>query len=159
MNIKIALFAVLPFCLLGVTACTYSSASGCQGLEVNGAWVRKAPASASVQAAYFVLKNIGGREITVRGVSSPDFDRAQMHETVSASGSSTMQPLKEFTIPPRGSVVFAPGGKHLMLFNPHLNFAGGDRVQLQFICGESKAHLPVSAEIRTAPPVSERAPG
>lgn len=151
---KSALLAVLSVCLLGLAACGYPKASGCQGLAVSDAWVREAPPSAAVQAAYFVLKNSGAKEVLVSAISSPDFERAEMHETVSADGSTRMQPVANVVLAPGAEVEFAPGGKHLMLFGPHQQYVQGDRVQLQFVCGAQREQLPINAAVRRAEPTA-----
>lgn len=157
MDVKITLLATLSLGLLGLTGCTSSAAPGCEGLDVSNAWVREAPKSASVQGAYFMLKNTGRDKVVVKSVTSPDFDRVEMHQTVTNNGSTTMKPLAEIDLPPGAEAAFAAGGKHLMLFGPHRPLSGGDRVQLQFICGKAREQLPISAQVRSGAPMAEHA--
>lgn len=63
-------------------------------------------------AVYFTLVNQGAHDVTVTGVAIAGAQEAMMHET---SG-ETMKMLDSLTVPKGGSVVFAPGGKHVMVF-------------------------------------------
>jgi len=159
MNYRITLAATLLTGVATLTGCTYQEAKDCTGMEVSNAWVRQAPGSASVQAGYFTLTNSGGMEIVVHSVDSPDFGRVEMHETVTESGTTKMKSVEAFRVPPRTTVSFQAGGKHLMLFNPRLSYASGDRVQLQFVCGSDRARTPVAAEIRSNEPIDEKPTG
>ncbi len=71
-----------------------------------------------MSAGYFTLKNHTGETITITGVSSPQFERVDMHETRIEDGVSRMRPIDVLTIPPGGEVRLEPGGKHLMLMRP-----------------------------------------
>ncbi|MCI1141584.1 copper chaperone PCu(A)C [Sphingomonas sp. WKB10] len=91
-------------------------------------------------AAYFTLH--GGRsDATLIDVSADVAVRAEIHESMSgAGGMAGMKPLASVAVPAGAKVVFAPGGKHVMLFdiNPRakagkifnltLNFANGGRM-------------------------------
>ena len=87
----------------------------------------------AMTAAYFTLVNHGDRPVTVTRVSSPQFTVVELHESIVEDGISRMRRLHEVSVPPRGSVQFAPGGIHLMLMQPvedivavTLNFYAGD---------------------------------
>lgn len=157
MRINTTLATALLSGLLILAGCTGSQSPDCAGIELSDSWVREAPPGVGVQAGYFELTNASGKQVVVHGVQSPDFGRVEMHETVTTDGSSKMRSLADFTIPPRSSVEFKAGGKHLMLFQPRLPYVAGDRVQLQFVCGENRAHMPVAVEVRRAAPSGEAA--
>ena len=68
--------------------------------------------------AYLRITNATPADITITGVSSPQFEAVEMHETQVSDGISRMRKLESLTIPANGSVAFERGGKHLMLLRP-----------------------------------------
>ena len=69
-------------------------------------------------AGYFELVNNTPEPIRVSRVSSPQFGNVEMHETIDDDGISRMVGLDQVTIAAHSSIVFEPGGKHLMLMQP-----------------------------------------
>jgi len=55
-----------------------------------------------------------------------------MHETMDKGGMSTMAPLAKVDIPANTDVAFAPGGRHVMLFDMNSGIKPGDRIMLTF---------------------------
>lgn len=91
----------------------------------------------SVSAAYLRIDNDGSAPVTLTRVASPQFERVEMHETITDDGIARMRPLKDVTVMPGETVRFERGGKHLMLFRPTealsqvtLNFYSGDELLL-----------------------------
>ena len=84
---------------------------------------------AHMGAGYMTLRNTTAEPISINRVTSPDLVSVAMHESVVDDGIARMHELQEIIIPPQQSVVFAPGGKHLMLRYPA---ATADFVTLQF---------------------------
>jgi copper(I)-binding protein len=64
-------------------------------------------------AAYFTLDNRTSAPATLTGVDIVGARKTEMHQT---SG-GTMAPLTQVRIEPGQQVVFAPGGKHVMVFD------------------------------------------
>jgi periplasmic copper chaperone A len=97
--------------------------------------------------AYFVLHEAAGRGALV-AVSSPQAGRAEMHETMGGRDMTSMRPIARAPFE-HGHVAFAPGGRHVMLFeiDPHL--APGGRAQLSFRF-EHGAPLTLDAEVQAA---------
>lgn len=92
--------------------------SGCQQkktLHVTDGWVRLSPVRDNPSAAYFTLHG-GPTDATLISVTSPVVIRTEMHESMSKGGMTTMAPLKTVAVPAGGTVAFAPGGKHVMLW-------------------------------------------
>lgn len=149
-RLALALAALLSLALIG---CSESRAPDCGGLEVDGAWVREAAPGADVMGAYFKLVNGGDSSVVVNGVSSSQFDRAEMHETVvNDDGQASMQPIEQVVIPADAHVEFKSGGRHVMLFSPSQTYAAGDQVELILACGTQGAELPVAATVRAEQP-------
>jgi len=139
--------------MLTLTACGQSEAPGCGGLDVSQPWVRAAPAGADVMGAYFTLANDGDTRVTVNGVASSQFERAEMHQTVvNDDGQASMQPLDEVAIAAGEKVEFKSGGRHVMLFSPSQAYKAGDQVEVILACGSQQAELPVAAVVRAGAP-------
>ena len=118
-----ALLACL--CLLGS-----GQAAAEASLQIRDAWIREAPPTAKVLAAYMELHNSGTTPAIVRTIHSPDFSRIEIHRTVVERGVARMLPVELLQIPPAGKVVLEPGGMHLMLFTPARPLRQDDQVSM-----------------------------
>ena len=118
-------------------------ASGCAQkpmLRADKGYVRLPASRANPAAAYFTLHG-GDQPARLISVSSPVAVRTEIHRSMSSGGVETMSPVPELRVPARGTVAFAPGGLHAMLFtlNPVvkpggtvplvLTFADGTRIE------------------------------
>ncbi|MEV0275179.1 copper chaperone PCu(A)C [Streptomyces sp. NPDC050610] len=79
-------------------------------LSVSGGYVPK-PAMADMAAAYFTVKNDGGKADRLTSVSSPLSPDVTMHVTEG----SQMKEAKSLDVPAGGALTLARGGNHLML--------------------------------------------
>lgn len=112
-------------------------ALACGDLNISDAWVRAAPPTASVMAGYLTLGNDTDMVMTVTGVASPSFERAEMHDMTHENGVMRMRKLDQIEIASGGTTELAPGGRHLMLIQPKGVFAVGDEIEVTLtICGE-----------------------
>ena len=118
--------------------------AGCGGpapSSVDHGWVRLAAVPGRPAAGYFTLHG-GPRQATLINVTSDVAVRAEMHETMRAGANmATMTPITSVPVPALTDVAFAPGGRHVMLFdvNPGikpgatmtltLSFADGSRLR------------------------------
>lgn len=128
------LFAVL---LWGwMTPCAATGSTG--AVDAVGAWVRWMPAGLP-EAGYLVLENTTGDEIVLTGASSPDFERVELHESITTpEGNARMRHIESVAIPAQGKLVLEPGGYHLMLMQARHPIKVGDEVtiELTFADGE-----------------------
>ena len=85
-------------------------------------------------AGYLTLRNNSSEEIVIDRVTSPQFGKVEMHETVIEGGVARMSALGQVVLPAGSAVEFEPGGKHLMLMRPGDNL---DSVALEFHSGDS----------------------
>ena len=88
-----------------------------QNIIVKDAWVRQTPPVSRNSAAYFILSNTGNMDVTIVHVEASIAEKANMHDFVIKKNMGRMLHLPQLTIPAGEQVVFAPGGKHLMLVN------------------------------------------
>ncbi len=101
-----------------------------QPMTVEDSWVRAAPAGAPVLGGYMTLTNNTRRAISLVEVSSPQFERVEMHLSSMEDGVSRMEQVDRITVRGRNSVSLEPGGLHLMLFNPIAPVVEGDILEL-----------------------------
>lgn len=118
------------------------TATAADKLEAHDAWVREAPPTVSVMAAYLTLHNHSTKTFTLVSLSSPEFKRVEMHRTEEHDGMSKMIPVSRVMLSPKGSVSFQPGGMHLMLMNPKRHFKAGDKIHITlFFSDESSMNV------------------
>ena len=82
---------------------------------VDQAWVRLSPNKDTPSAGYFVAHG-GDAGVQLRGVMTDYALKVEMHESVGKDGMMSMQPIESVDVPAKGTVAFAPGGKHLMIW-------------------------------------------
>ena len=108
--------------------------SACQQpaeLKADGAWVRLPAAAGRPGAAYFAVHG-GDTADTLLSVSTPAALRTELHESMKGQGGMmAMAPIKDVPVPARGTLAFAPGGKHVMLFDLGPRVTAGQRVPLK----------------------------
>ena len=89
-----------------------------EGLAVRDAWVRAAPPSSKVGAAYFTLENAGGSPETLTGAATNVAERVELHDHVMDGDRMRMREIEGgVALEPGETVAFAPGGKHVMLID------------------------------------------
>lgn len=74
-------------------------------------------------AGYLTLRNNTDEDIVIERVTSPQFEKVEMHETVIDEGVAKMSALGRLVVPGDSEVAFEPGGKHLMLMRPNEDLA------------------------------------
>lgn len=135
----LALFSLASLAACGDPAPTY----------VDQAWIRVSPNADSPSAGYFTVHG-GEAPVTLRGVLTDRAQRVEMHESLDQGGMMTMRPVESVDVPAKGTVVFAPGGKHIMLWgiNPAaveqgkmpltFLFSNGDRIIVDAVVQKPK---------------------
>lgn len=123
------LAAVLSIFVIGGTGPALAAENE---LRIENAWIREAPPVARVSAGYLDICNDSGNDITLLRVRSAHFSSVEIHTTIERDGASRMLRLESVTIPAGECTNFAPGGKHLMLFNPASPLQVGDAVPMHF---------------------------
>lgn len=123
---------IIPALLLALLGCACSQESA--PLVATDVVVSKPKPGMSMTAGYLTLSNNASQPIVITQVASPQFESVELHESVIEDGMARMYPLGDVTILAKSSVVFQPGGKHLMLMRPVGEF---DTVSLDFYAGEA----------------------
>jgi len=113
-----------------LAACAESRAP----LTVSNVTVTQPVPGMAMSAGYLELTNNSSRSISITHVTSPQFASVEMHETVIENLVARMIALGTLTLQAGETVIFKPGGKHLMLMRPSDEI---DSVTLQFFDDES----------------------
>jgi len=119
-------------------------------LIVENTWVRDAPPNAYMRAGYGTFRNDGPQAITITDVRSPDFDRAEVHETSFKNGMMTMRRVEKIVVAPGGRFDFSPNGNHVMLIAPKRAVHKGDKIEMEWVLTGGTVVKSV-AEVRGAP--------
>ena len=119
-------------------------------LQVENAWVREAPPSAHMMAAYMTLKNPGSSDTVLTQVDSPAFDHVMLHKSEVVDGVARMIHQDDILIPAQGSVELKPGSFHLMMPTPEKRLVEGDRVDF-ILTFSNGATTRVQADVRKKP--------
>lgn len=82
-------------------------------------------------AGYFELRIEGERGALV-AVTSPQARRIEMHETMTSGTMTSMRPIARLPVRDGETLRFAPGGRHLMLFDLDPAVQAGGRMDLTF---------------------------
>jgi hypothetical protein len=140
---------VFVFLILALTF--VAAASEEAGVSVRDAWVREAPPGMTMMAGYMELRNNTSRPQVLVAASSSGFETVTIHRTIVRDGMAGMVHASQVELAPNASLIFAPGGFHLMLMNPNRMLRAGDPVviNLEFRGG---LVLPVTFEVRKGEP-------
>jgi copper(I)-binding protein len=129
--------------LLGVGTPPFAAES----IEISGAWVREGPPTSRVLAAYMDITNHGDAPAVITAVSSPDFERVEIHRTEMSEGMMRMMKQDQLEIGVHKVVHLKPGGYHLMLIKPVKALRSGDSVELQLQLADQPA-LTIQAPVQ-----------
>jgi copper(I)-binding protein len=90
--------------------------SGAPGIALTAAVIQLPLVSGNPGVAYFTVSQASGAARKLVGVSVDGAGRAEMHQSKTAGGVSSMDEVKAVAIAPGKNVEFKPGGYHVMLF-------------------------------------------
>ena len=117
----------IPLAMLALAACHHDD-----GPVVRHAWVRLAAVRGHPAAAYLDLAG-GPDPLRLIAVDSASAGSSELHESMKTGpgGAMTgMQRLDGLDLPAHGTLAFAPGGNHVMLFGVAPQVKAGDRMPL-----------------------------
>ena len=124
-----------------------AAASEGPGISARDAWVRETPPGMTMMAGDMELRNNTSQPQVLVAASSSGFETVMIHRTIVKDGMAGMVHASQIELTPGTSLIFAPGGYHLMLMNPKRTLRAGGRVDinLEFRGG---LVLPVAFEVR-----------
>ena len=116
-------------------------------LTVHDPWVLESPPGMKVMAAYMNLTNESEKDRIITAVSSPDFNRVEMHKTVIDNDQASMMKQESMTIKAGQDLAFQPGGHHFMLIGPKKPVTSGESVAIQLTLSSGE-NIDVIAPVR-----------
>jgi copper(I)-binding protein len=156
--------------VLLLAACGDDGSSGVSELTVERAWARTTPAAATTGVVYLEITSPDDDTIVSAAVPADIAGSAELHETMAAgegghshggdtadsaadttapSGEMVMEPLDEVRLPADTTVVFEPGGLHIMLidlaapleldeeFTLTLTLGSGDQIDVDVVVADN----------------------
>lgn len=124
-TMKISLQLILIICLL--SACDTP-----RELLINDVVIKEMPPGRDVAVAYLVIENNTDDEQVLNYVHSPVADRIEVHRHIYDQGVMKMREVKYPSVRKNSSLVFKPGGFHLMLFGVYEQLKEGRSVDITF---------------------------
>lgn len=143
-SIRAALLAA-SLCLLGAAAPRTGD------LEIAHAWARPSAPGQSEGAVYLTIENTGKAEEALIGASTPAAAKAEVHTMKMSGGMMMMRAAASLPVPPGATLVFAPGGNHIMLLGLKAPLKRGENIALTL----TFAH---QGKVDIAVPVQDAAP-
>lgn len=104
-------------------------------------WIRTAPPSSRILAAYVILTNSSPKPITLVGVSSAVFSGVEMHSTIIESSIARMERDSTVTVLAGKTTRFEPSGRHLMLIDPKQKLTQGDNIPITFTFDDGSSQV------------------
>lgn len=121
-------------------------------LEIDHPWSLLVPPVSANGAAYFVVHNHGKSADRLVGADTERAASAEVHEHVMKDGMMKMQKVEGVDIPAGGTLTFAPGHYHLMLFGLKKPLADGERFPVTL-------HFQKAGDVKVEVEVQKQAPG
>ena len=145
---------VLSACMLDASA-THSE----DLLHWQDVWVRAMPPGAQVTAAYGKLMNHSNETVKISGLSSSVSGETQMHDVIAEGDQRRMVQLMSVEVAPHESLIFEPGGRHIMLLDISNPPAEGDVVEICALSAAGTESCAQAAVERQAPANHEQHTG
>jgi copper(I)-binding protein len=122
--------------LLGLATAAVQAAEST--IQVTDPMARAMPAVAPASAAFFTLHNGSDRMRTLVAAHSSAAKKVELHTHTRQGEVMMMRPVPQIEIPAGETVVFQPGGLHVMLIGLNQALVEGDQIDLalEFADGE-----------------------
>lgn len=117
------------------------------GITLTDAVVRLPAVAGSPGVAYFSVSQGSGPARKIAGVYVEGVERAEMHETVSENGVSSMRAVKDVALESGKTTTFKPAGLHVMLFGVADTLKAGSDTEITITLDNGdKASVPAKVE-------------
>jgi copper(I)-binding protein len=122
----------LPLLLLATLTALAGCNSGTESSRsVSNAWIRLAAVEGRPAAGYATVAATPDH-VALVSVTSPSAGRIEIHETMTHGTMAGMRKLDRIDVSKEREIVFAPGGRHLMLFDLDAGLKPGGEADLVF---------------------------
>ncbi len=143
--IAVALLAASPLVLTACesteeTTSTPAEEGRIAGIEITNARLVLPPVSGNPAAVYFDIANNGDRTLAFRNAEVTGSGKAEVHDTIMEDGKMVMGEAPPILVESGSTVQFAPGGKHVMVFDLGQDVSEGSTVEVTLIAAGNKRH-------------------
>lgn len=121
-----------------------------ENISIEDSQIRQPMPGRTVTAGYLTLHNHTAVEQQLVAVSSAAFARIELHQHSHRDGMMRMEQVDAITIAANASVSLAPGGLHLMLFEPVAALQPGQTVGLTLVFANGE-QLAIEAPVVAMP--------
>lgn len=142
--VLICLFTLLPLLTQPATAADTQ-------VTASDAIARAMPKVAPTSAVFLTLHNAGDKDLILTGASSSAARNVELHNHTMQDGMMAMRRVERIDIPAGQSVVFQPGGLHIMLIGLEKDLKAGEQIDLTLEFADA-APLQLSVPIGTPKP-------
>ena len=149
----------LIYCFVFCLAMPFGVAATASGFSVEDAYIRAMPPGRTATAAYLSLSNISDRACSIIGGSSAVAATLEVHQQLNADGMMKMRPVAAVTVAAGETLLFRPGGFHLMLLGVEADLVPGESHPISLLtedCGTIEMVAVVRSLFQRTAPV-ERA--
>ncbi len=101
-----------------------------EAIEISEPWIREAPPTATVMAAYMQIKNSADKDLALVSASCDYYETIELHSTIMDGDLARMVKQEQLDLPKGKSVSLAPGGLHIMLIGVKQRPVAGDQVKI-----------------------------
>lgn len=118
------------------------------GLALSGGRLVLPAVKGNPGAVYFTLANHSAKPVTLAAIDVAGAGMAMLHETTAMDGHASMEAMKDPVIPAGGTLVLAPGGKHVMIDGIPAQWQAGGKAELTLTFSDGdklSAQLPLDA--------------
>ncbi|WP_423185922.1 copper chaperone PCu(A)C [Alishewanella sp. d11] len=139
---------LLSLSLLVTLSTALPSTAGAAELQLTQGEVRVPMPGRTVTAGYFSLVNNSAAAVELVKASSPAFARVELHQHIKQDDVMRMVEVEAISVDPGATLVFQPGGLHLMLFEPQVALTVGETVSVTLYFADNttkELELPLTA--------------
>ena len=140
--------SMIKILMLGLASSIAFPLLASEELHAEDAHIRAMPPGQEVTAAFFKLVNHSDQTCVITGGSSPLAAAVEIHEHLHSDGMMKMRPVKSVTVDGGETLVFKPGGLHLMLFGVKQTLVPEAQQEIT-LATENCGSLVVTAEVRS----------
>lgn len=112
-----------------IASMLYTAPLAAADVKITDAWVKESIPGTENGAGYFTLTNESTQNMTIVGAATAASRAIEIHQHVLRDGMMRMRRVPELVVGPNETVVFQPGGYHLMLFGVKNPFKTGEQVE------------------------------
>ncbi|WP_321393445.1 copper chaperone PCu(A)C [Emcibacter sp.] len=142
------------FTLLSILPIMSHAGAGEVSIDVSEVWARPVFMTGRTGAAYFAIRNNGDADDRLLSVKTLLSARAELHEHIHDNGVMKMRQVDHVDVAAGETVMFRPGGYHVMIFDVQKKLSEGDSFPMT-LTFEHGGDIEVTAHVMKQAPLAE----